>query len=161
MAFYTYVSNVSPSDGFDRIDIPLDNGQKTTIRRGSSYDLTATEFARARKYVVMVSSSAGVAPVAVSYLPIKGDLSDGQVPVWDSSEGAFVPGAGGGGGGGGDSNTRTLTWDDDTDAFDHPEWWADTSVPRQFVGGGTPPDGIDGITMTKSDTWSPDREPTI
>jgi hypothetical protein len=28
MAFYTYVSNVSPSDGFDRIDILLDNGAR-------------------------------------------------------------------------------------------------------------------------------------
>jgi hypothetical protein len=92
MASYTYVSNVSPSDGFDRIDIPLDNGQKTTIRRGSSYDLSATEVARARRYVVMAPTSSGAAPDVVSYLPIRGTISDGQVPVWSASAGAFVPG---------------------------------------------------------------------
>jgi hypothetical protein len=158
MAFYTYVSNVSPSDGFDRIDIPLDNGQKTTIRRGNSYDLTATEVARARKYVVMSPSQGGASPEAVSYLPIKGNMTDGQVPVWSTTEGAFVPGVGGGGGTG-DGNTRTLLWDSDTNNYDHPEWHDDTSLPRQFNGPVYPVTA--GIAMVFGDVWTATGEPVV
>jgi hypothetical protein len=156
MAFYTYVSNVSPSDGFDRIDILLDNGQKTTIRRGSSYDLSANEVARARRYAVMVSSTDGVAPELVSYLPIKGSMANGQVPVWSEADAAFVPGSGGGGTG--DGNAKVLRWDGTAGAYDHPEWWGDTSEPREFRGPNDPSTEA-GITMGFADTWEPTDVP--
>jgi hypothetical protein len=36
--------------------------------------------------------------------------------------------------GAGSSNGRVLLWDVEADAYDHPEWWGDTSQPREFVG---------------------------
>lgn len=157
MAFYTYVSNVSPSDGFDRIDILLDNGQKTTIRRGSSYDLSANEVARARRYVVMASSTDGVTPEPVSYLPIKGSMANGQVPVWSEADAAFVPGSGGGGGGG-SGNARVLLWNSSTSAYEPTEWLDDTSEPREFRGPNDP-SSIGSITLAFGDVWTPTEEP--
>lgn len=137
MAFYTYVSNVSPSDGFDRVDIALDNGQKATIRKGNSYDLSATEVARARRYVVMVSSGAGSTPDAVSYLPIKGAIANGQIPVWSSAEGAFVPGSASGGGSGGGNAYEVLEnaatgWPDRPDT-DNPVTWTGWTDPTSLM----------------------------
>jgi hypothetical protein len=99
MPSYLYSQNVSARDRFTQIELQLDNGKVATLRQGNAYDLTATEVARARSFVTMVPSGSAPAPSGVAYLPIRGDLSDGDVPVWDSSIGAFVPGAGGGGGG--------------------------------------------------------------
>lgn len=104
MSAYLYANNVSPRDRFQQVTINLDNGSAATIRRGSVYDLSATEAARARQYVVLVPSAGASQPLQrVSYLPVVGNIAEGQVPLWDESLGAFVPGdvTGGSGGGGG------------------------------------------------------------
>lgn len=92
MATYLYKNNVSPRDGFDLIDLQLDNGSTAVIRRGGVYELTANEVARASRFIVLTQSSAPVEqPVEIARLPIIGTPDEGDVPVWSSSDGAFVP----------------------------------------------------------------------
>jgi hypothetical protein len=144
MASYLYASNVSPRDSFNRIDLQRDDGTKLTLRRGGAYDLTSNELARARRYIVLTSTSNVTTDVpSVQYLPVKGVLSNGDVPVWSESEGAFVPGVGGGGG-----NSQTWIWDSIAEAY------VLTELPvRTFVG---PTDPVDvGLTMREGDVWNP------
>jgi hypothetical protein len=120
----TYVSNASPQDRFEQITIVLDSGLPGTLVKGFSYDLTPSEAARARQYVVLVDSAATPepppdggqsygswkAPIATADdLPASGNtagdvrlvLSDATVSgallrYWDG--GAWQPLAGGSGG---------------------------------------------------------------
>jgi hypothetical protein len=150
---YLYASNVSPRDGFSQIDLQMDNGRKLTMRLGGVYDLSATELVRARRYIVLTSSSSPSINNSVQYLPVKGVLNDGDVPVWDESEGAFIPGTGGGGGGGGGgSSSATYVWNDATSQY---ELKADA---KSYVGP-VPPPSV-GITMEFGDTFTPSEEPS-
>lgn len=54
---YRYASNVSSLDRFEQLDFLLDNGQRVTLHKGSSYDLTEGERARASRYVVLTDAS--------------------------------------------------------------------------------------------------------
>jgi hypothetical protein len=103
---YLYASNLDSLDRRSQLEIQLDNGTSAILRKGHFYELSSTELARARQYIVLTSSAtpADEEPIGLVYLPVKGNPTAGQVPVWDVNEGAFVPGdapTGGGGGGGG------------------------------------------------------------
>lgn len=73
-------------------------------------------------------------------LPVIGDLEDGDVPIWDSELGAFVPGtpSGGGGGGTGGGNASevlespTTGWPDRPDT-DQPVTWTGWSNPTLLM----------------------------
>ncbi|HYI15509.1 MAG TPA: hypothetical protein VEX37_08965, partial [Thermomicrobiales bacterium] len=71
----------------------LDNGDSAILERGSYYDLSAAELARARKYVIMtfVATAPAVDPIGVIYLPVKGNPANGDIPVFSSADGAFEP----------------------------------------------------------------------
>jgi hypothetical protein len=89
---YVYASNLDPQNSFDQIEIQLDSGDTAILRQGHSYDLTAGELRRARAYIVLVASSdPAEEPIGVVQLPIKGNPTDGQIPQWDATEGAFRP----------------------------------------------------------------------
>jgi hypothetical protein len=148
MPSYLYSQNVSARDRFTQIELQLDNGKVATLRQGNAYDLTATEVARARSFVTMVPSGSAPAPSGVAYLPIRGDLSDGDVPVWDSSIGAFVPGAGGGSGGG----NQVMVWNSTTSQYEA------APSAREFRGPNNPATEP-GITMGFADTWEPTDVP--
>jgi hypothetical protein len=108
---FVYVSNISPSDRFTRLSFQLDDGATAVIRQGESYDLSATEVARASRYVVLAASGspATEVPTVTARLPVVGDLHDGDVPVWNAALAVFVPGAiGTGGGGGGPSYVQVV-----------------------------------------------------
>jgi hypothetical protein len=92
---YLYSSNLDPIAQFSQIEIQLDIGSSAILKKGERYDLSSSELARARIYVVMEPSDlpASEDPTGILRLPIKGNPADGQVPVWESNEGAFVPGA--------------------------------------------------------------------
>jgi hypothetical protein len=97
MANYIYASNVSEQDRFTQLEIALDNGRALTLSRGGIYDLSAAEAARARSFVVLAPTSGQTfGALSVDYLPIRGALHDGDVPVWSKDELAFVPGQVGG-----------------------------------------------------------------
>lgn len=81
-------------------------------------------------------------------LPVVGDLQDGDVPVWDSAQGAFVPGTAGGAIP--EGLARVLTWDGST--YVPAGYRADTSVPREFRGP-TDPTTVDGVVMADYDAW--------
>lgn len=110
---YRYENNVSPADRFDKLELQLDNGSTVVLQRGKSYDLTASELARASRFIVLTSTAdpADADPVGIAMLPVVGTISNGQVPIWNSSLGAFVPGTvstGGGGGTGGGLDSDAL-----------------------------------------------------
>src|ERR1700759_1610313 len=92
MATYLYSENVSPRDGFSQLELMRDDGSAMIIERGNAYDLSATELARARAYVVM-TPYAGPPTNAeiVGNLLVNGVFSDGDVPAWSASVGAFTP----------------------------------------------------------------------
>lgn len=96
---YLYANNVSPADRFDKLELQRDDGSTVVLQRGKRYDLTAGEVARASRFVALVSTvdPADSDPVGITELPVVGNMSDGQVPVWDASLGAFVPGDAGAG----------------------------------------------------------------
>jgi hypothetical protein len=153
---YTYTGNIS-LDRFDQLTLQLDNGSTALISRGHTYNLSPTELARARKYVVLVDSASVAEPLVVTArLPVVGDLSDGQVPVWDSSLGAFVPGSVGSGGGGGGGNTNTLLWDDATSNYVPAELRTDTSLPRNFNGPVDPGTIPSIVGPVRGDIWNPE-----
>lgn len=145
---YLYTDNVSPQDRFERFTLQLDNGQSAILRKGSAYNLSATELARARMYIVLVSTSDPVADLErITSLPIIGSLTDGDVPVWDSALGAFVPGSGGGGGGGVDGMPSCLY-----SGSAYPERPADaTSV--MWIGPVPPTIGGAGNAVNGADVW--------
>jgi hypothetical protein len=153
---YVYVANISLRDRFDRVQLQLDNGSSAIIVQGSAYNLSATELERARRFVVMLdSTNVPVQPIVTERLPVVGTLSDGQVPIWDSSLAAFVPGTVSGGGGGGGGNTNTLIWDDATSNYVPAELRTDTSLPRNF-NGPTDPSTIPSIVgPVFGDIWNP------
>lgn len=93
MASYLYLDNVSPRDRFTRLELQLDDGKIAILKQGSVYELTANEAARAQRFVVLAASSGAVGPTELEYLPIRGILSEGDVPVWSESQGSFVPGS--------------------------------------------------------------------
>lgn len=93
MALYTYQSNLLSTDRFDQLVILLDSGQALLLKKGETYDLSASELNRAASKVLMVPASGSAAtPSKTIVLPIVGDLSNGDVPVWDTNVGSFVPG---------------------------------------------------------------------
>jgi hypothetical protein len=104
---YLYSENLDPRARFDQLELQLDDGTTAILRQGHTYDLTGTEVTRARKYVVMTSASvvADEEPIGIVRLPIKGNPIDGQIPVWSTADGSFIPEdpatvvPGGGGGG--------------------------------------------------------------
>jgi len=104
---YRYVSNVSPQDRFDQLEILMDDGSSGILKRGVYYDLSATEVARASQYIVLVLSSepADATPITIARLPVEGTLVEGDVPIWSEDNAAFVPGQAGGGGGSDASTT--------------------------------------------------------
>jgi hypothetical protein len=53
---YLYFANLDPSDRLNQLEIQLDNGTTAILRLGHSYDLTANELARARRYAVLTST---------------------------------------------------------------------------------------------------------
>ena len=108
---YLYASNIDPLDRRTQLEIQLDNGTTAVLRMGHFYELTAGELARARRYIVLTASttSPDEEPIGIVYLPIKGNPTAGEVPVWEANEGVFVPGAGGGGGGGGTATSVSFT----------------------------------------------------
>ena len=159
MASYLYADNVSPKDRFEQLQLQFDSGSIAIIKRGFIYNLTNAEASRARRFVVLIPSNAIPVPaVEVGRLPIIGDLEDGDVPVWDSNLGAFVPGTPSGGGGGGVGNERVLVWNSGSSAYNHPEWWTDTTYPREFRGPNDP-STEPGITLSFADTWEPTAGP--
>jgi hypothetical protein len=107
---YLYASNIDPLDRRTQLEIQLDSGDSALLRMGHFYDLTAGELQRARRYIVLDASSTGADedPIGIVYLPIRGNPTEGQVPVWNANEGVFAPGAGGGGGGGGTPVTEPI-----------------------------------------------------
>jgi hypothetical protein len=99
---FLYATNVSPRDRFDRLELQLDNGSTAIIRRGVAYDLTANEAARAQGFVVLQPVGAATGePQEIVRLPVVGTPQQGDVPIWSSALGAFVPGEVSGAGGGG------------------------------------------------------------
>lgn len=64
--------------------------------------------------------------------------------------GAYIDGAVAAGTAG--AGNRTLTWDVDTNNYDRPGLWTDTSAPRVFIGT-VDPSTIPTITMADYDTW--------
>lgn len=54
---YLYESNISATDRFDRLQIRRDDGSTAIIRRGHSYDLTAAEADRVRRFAVLTSTA--------------------------------------------------------------------------------------------------------
>jgi hypothetical protein len=90
---YLYASNLDPLSGVDQIEIMLDTGDTALLTMGKRYDLTATEAARASRYITLVASDLPAVedPVGIVRLPVKGNPSSGQVPTWDENEAAFVP----------------------------------------------------------------------
>jgi hypothetical protein len=130
---YLYVSNVDTLDRFTQFKIRMDDGTSQTIEKGHVYDLTATELARASRYVVLVDSS--------------------LVPA--------DPGSGGGGSvpaGGG--NARVLLWDTGSSNYIPSAYRTDISMPREFVGP-VDPDTIGTITgPVFGDRWTPTQAPS-
>lgn len=99
MALYRYEQNLSPNDRYTAIVITLDSGNTLQLEKGLTYDLSATERNRASQYVQLVASTDPVAGTdKIVQLSVIGDLSDGDVPVWSSAIGAFIPGSAGGSG---------------------------------------------------------------
>jgi hypothetical protein len=90
---YLYFANLDPSDRLNQLEIQLDNGTTAILRLGHSYDLTANELARARRYAVLTSTTepADESPIGIARLPVKGNPISGQIPQWSASEGAFTP----------------------------------------------------------------------
>jgi hypothetical protein len=107
---FLYSENISSRDRFDNLELQMDNGTTAIIQRGKAYVLTATEVARARRYVVLVPTSGVTSdPKSIAQLPVVGEPQDGDMIVWSDSVAAFTPidpanvfaGGGDGGGGGG------------------------------------------------------------
>ena len=95
---YLYSSNVNPKDRFQRLELQLDSGETIVLLMGRAYDLTASEVARARRFIVLEpTASATVDPVGIAFLPVLGVPDDGQVPIWSENDGAFISGGGTGG----------------------------------------------------------------
>lgn len=90
---YLYASNIDTLDRRTQLEIQLDNGSTALLRMGHFYDLTTSELARARQFIVLTSSSntPDEEPIGITFLPIKGNPADGQIPVFDANEGVFVP----------------------------------------------------------------------
>lgn len=90
---YYYAGNLDSFNRLDQIEIQLDNGDTAILRKGHYYDLTAGELARARQYITLTSSTvpADERPVGVYRLMVKGNPDDGDIPVWEDTEGAFIP----------------------------------------------------------------------
>jgi hypothetical protein len=90
---YLYAANLDPRDRSDQLEFQLDDGSSAIIRLGHYYDLSAGELDRARRYVVMLSSTVSTdeEPTGIVRMPIKGNPTDGQVALWDEDEDAFVP----------------------------------------------------------------------
>jgi hypothetical protein len=59
---YLYKENADPRDRAEQFRFQLDDASVLTMQRGLSYDLSASEFARASRYVVLVDSSAPPQP---------------------------------------------------------------------------------------------------
>lgn len=99
---YFYQANLNPFDRFDKLTFQRDNGTTAIIQKGFYYDLTASEVARARKYVNLVNSvtPANAAPLSVVEIPVQGNPNAGDIPVWDATLGVFVPQPNTGGSGG-------------------------------------------------------------
>lgn len=103
MPAYLYADNVSPRDRFNQLALRMDNGSETILLRGRAYTLTATEVARASRFIVLSPVGAPTSALdEIVSLPVIGSPEDGDVPVWRDAFGAFVvePPTGGGGGGG-------------------------------------------------------------
>lgn len=90
---YLYVANLDQFDRREQLEFQRDDGSVAIITIGHYYDLSATELARARRYVSLVSSAtpADEAPIGIVRLPIKGNPTNGQIPQWSVAEGAFTP----------------------------------------------------------------------
>lgn len=97
MPLYKYVSNISQTDRFDQIRMQKDNGTIIDLMMGRTYDLTLNEYQRASRSIVLVLSgeSPSVPSQGNSAFNVVGELHGGDVPVWNSQLGAFVPGSGG------------------------------------------------------------------
>jgi hypothetical protein len=97
---YLYKANLSPRDRFNELEFQRDDGSTATIVKGRIYDLTAGEVNRIGAYVELqfTSSPASAEPEGIYQLPVKGTPANGQVPVWNALQGAFVPGSAGSGG---------------------------------------------------------------
>src|SRR3982750_1915454 len=93
MPAYLYATNVSPRDRFEQLEIQMDNGSTAVINRGSAYSLSANEVVRARRFVVLLDAATVTAtPRVVTSLPVVGNFSNGDVPVWSKSLASFVAG---------------------------------------------------------------------
>lgn len=148
---YHYQSNVSPRDRYEFIEIQLDNGSTVALQRGSRYNLSETEVARARRYAVMIlsGSPADSEPKLLVKLPLVGTPVDGEVPVWSTAYGAFIPGQA-------SSVTGTdvvMVWNAQEGNYDPAEARGDTSQPRVFIGP-TDPSSIGSIAGPSiGDSW--------
>lgn len=60
---YLYVANNDTSNRFDQITIEGDSGALILLRKGHVYDLSPTEVAKARNFVVLVDSSQAPDPI--------------------------------------------------------------------------------------------------
>jgi len=156
MALYRYKENISPYDRYEQLTILLDSGESLDMRMGRTYDLTDSERLRASKRIVLVPSStppSGEQPMVS--LPVIGELVDGDIPIWDESLGAFVPGSGSEPIG----NARVLTWNEDAGTYEPSAFLTDTSRPREFVGP-TDPFSLSEVSgPAYGDRWTPTEEP--
>jgi hypothetical protein len=55
---YVYQNNVDAQSRFEQFKLQLDSGTVITLQKGSTYDLTPSEVARASRYIVLVDSNA-------------------------------------------------------------------------------------------------------
>lgn len=125
MALYRYEQNLSPNDRYTAIVITLDSGKTLLLEKGLTYNLSATERNRASQHVQLVASTDPVAGTdKIIQLPVIGDLSDGDVPVWDDVIGAFIPGSVAGSG----SGVTTEQGDDELNPDDYPDGTVWTEV---------------------------------
>lgn len=167
---FLYVSNVNLHDRFDQIGLQMDNGSYAVLRKGHTYDLSASELARARKYVVMTDSSlspeapgtgnAGSSGSGFSFVATNSELSppsSGHPVVlvlsdsaasggttlryWDGNTWSLISG-------GASGNVETYVWDATAG-----EYVLLNRTVRTFVGPTNPPDV--GWTMQDTDVWDP------
>lgn len=99
---YLYARNNNPAEGFGQIEIQMDTGATAILEIGKWYVLSATEVARARKYVVMTQGVAPTlsTPIGIYRLPVRGNPAQGDAPLWDSASSTFIPGPPSAGSGG-------------------------------------------------------------
>jgi hypothetical protein len=90
---YLYNANLDPRDRSEQLELQMDDGDTSLLIRGKSYDLTPGEIARARHFIDLqfIPEPASADPLGIVRLPVKGNPVDGQAPIWNTDEDAFVP----------------------------------------------------------------------